>query len=494
MGRLTTGGTAVFLAIGGFLFGYDSGIIASTIVQPYFTDYMGTPNSAETGGIVSSFTGGAVLGAASISYLADRLGRKKTVFVGAVISVIGCALQGGAVNLAMVAVGRAIAGVAVGQLSSIVPMYCAEIATAQDRGKLSGLLQLMLSWGFFVAQWLGYGCFHVNSDFQWRFPLAFQVVPGLIMAGGVWFLQESPRWLMEHDRHDEAKIVLQKLHSTGHNDDFLQLEFEEIRDTIVAEKEVATVSWKQLLAKPSWRKRLFLGCGIQAFGQLSGINVINYYGNEIYKLLGIDTATSLKIVGISGALSIVYCVIGLWLLDRVGRIKPMIVATAGCALALLVNSVLSQYYVAGNEETTNPNGNALRAMVAMNFVFSFFFTMIGIITWVYPAEIFSTEIRARGNSLSTMSNWILNLIFAQFSPIALASVGFRYFYVFFVFNLCAVICYIFLYPETAGRTLEQMDELFGDQLVPHALENPEKARAVMMERFGSASETRQVVS
>ncbi|KAK3656779.1 hypothetical protein LTR56_002760 [Elasticomyces elasticus] len=171
----------------------------------------------------------------------------------------------------------------------------------------------------------------------------------------------------------------------------------------------------------------------------------------------------------------------------------MIVATAGCALALLVNSVLSQYYVAGNEETTNPNGNALRAMVAMNFPFSFFFTMIGIITWVYPAEIFSTEIRARGNSLSTMSNWILNLIFAQFSPTALASVGFRYFYAFFVFNLCAVICYIFLYPETAGRTLEQMDELFGDQLVPHALENPEKARAVMMERFGSVSETRQAV-
>ncbi|KAK5680159.1 hypothetical protein LTS10_007086 [Elasticomyces elasticus] len=266
------------------------------------------------------------------------------------------------------------------------------------------------------------------------------------MAGGVWFLQESPRWLTEHDRHDEAKIVLQKLHSTGQNDDFLQLEFEEIRDTIVAEKEVATVSWKQLLAKPSWRKRLFLGCGIQAFGQLSGINVINYYGNEIYKLLGIDTATSLKIVGISGALSIVYRVIGLWLLDRVGRIKPMIVATAGCALALLVNSVLSQYYVAGNEETTNPNGNALRAMVAMNFV------------------------------------------------TALASVGFRYFYAFFVFNLCAVVCYIFLYPETAGRTLEQMDELFGDQLVPHSLENPEKAKAVMMEWFGDGSETRQVVS
>ncbi|KAK3072855.1 hypothetical protein LTR53_006041 [Teratosphaeriaceae sp. CCFEE 6253] len=472
MGRLSTGGAAVFLAIGGFLFGYDSGIISSTIVQPYFTQYMGTPTAAQTGGIVSSFTGGAVLGAASISYLADRLGRKRTVFVGAVISVIGCALQGGAVNLAMVAVGRAIAGMAVGLLSSIVPMYCAEIATAQDRGKLSGLLQFMLSWGFFVAQWLGYGCFNVNSDFQWRFPLSFQVVPGLVMAIGVWFMQESPRWLMERDRHDEAKVVLQKLHSNGHNEDFLQLEFEEIRDTIVAEKQ-----------------RLVLGCGIQAFGQLSGINVINYYGNVIYKLLGIDTGTSLKIVGISGALSIIYCVIGLWLLDRVGRVKPMIVATTGCGLALLVNSVLSQYYVAGDKATgADPNENALRAMVAMNFVFSFFFTMIGIITWVYPAEIFSTEIRARGNSLSTMSNWILNLIFAQFSPTALKNVGFRYFYAFFVFNICAVACYVFFYPETKGRTLEQMDELFGDQLVPHALQEPEKARAIMLERLDIGNE------
>lgn len=203
------------------------------------------------------------------------------------------------------------------------------------------------------------------------------------MAIGIWFMHESPRWLMEKDRHDEARTVLRKLHGNGQNDDFLDLEFEEIRDTIVAEKAVQIVSWKGLFAKASWRKRIVLGCGVQAFGQLSGINVINYYGNEIYNLLGIDTGTSLKIVGISGALSIVYCATGLWLLDRVGRVKPLMVASAGCALSLLVNAVLSQYYVANHHGVDGSNENALRAMVAMNFVFSFFFTMIGIITWVY---------------------------------------------------------------------------------------------------------------
>lgn len=274
MGRLRTGGTAVFLAIGGFLFGYDSGIISSTIAQPYFVEYMGTPSESEKGGIVSSFTGGAILGALSVSYLADKLGRRKSVFVGAVISCLGCALQGGAVNIPMIIAGRFIAGISVGLLSAIVPMYCSEIATSEDRGKLSGLLQFMLSWGFFIAQWLGYGCFQVNSPFQWRFPLSFQVVPGLIMACGIWFLSESPRWLCEKERYEEAQNVLTRLHGTGNNQEFLELEFLEIRDTIIAEKAISVKSWKEMVSRPSWRKRLFLGMGIQAFGQLSGINVM----------------------------------------------------------------------------------------------------------------------------------------------------------------------------------------------------------------------------
>jgi len=152
-------------------------------------------------------------------------------------------------------------------------MYCSEIATSEDRGKLSGLLQFILSWGFFVAQWLGYGCLQVDSPFQWRFPLAFQIVPGLVKAAGVWLMPESPRWLVEKDRYDDALQVLNKLHSTGDNQDFIDLEFREIRDTIVAEKSVAVRSWKKIISRPSWRRCLFLGMGVQACGQFSGINV-----------------------------------------------------------------------------------------------------------------------------------------------------------------------------------------------------------------------------
>lgn len=117
-----------------------------------------------------------------------------------------------------------------------------------------------------------------------RFPLSFQVVPGLIMACGIWFLCESPRWLIEKDRLEEARLVLEKLHSTGDNEEFLDLEFREIRDTIVADKTRAQMTWKGLLAKPTWRRRLFLGCGVQAFGQLSGVNVSAQITNTIRPL------------------------------------------------------------------------------------------------------------------------------------------------------------------------------------------------------------------
>lgn len=286
---------------------------------------------------------------------------------------------------------------------------------------------------------------------------------------------------MEKDRHEEAMQSLKKLRK-GHDDDTIDLEFREIRDVIIADRALGNISWMSIITKPTWRKRLLLGCGVQAFGPLSGINVINYYGPRIYNILGISTRESLLIIGISGALSIVWCTIGLALLDKVGRVKPLLVSAAGLAAALLVNAVQGQLF--------NPSNTAqLRSMVAMNFAFSFFYTPLGIISWVYPAEIFPVEVRALGNAITTFTNWVVNLIFAQFSPQALSAIEFRYFYVFFVFNVIAFLCYWFFYPETKGRTLEQMDELFGDQLVPHALQDPAAAAAAVEKDIAVRSES-----
>jgi MFS family permease len=154
------------LTIPGFLFGYDSGIITSTIGQTQFIKYFSNPSDTVTGGIVSAFQGGAILGTIINIFTGDRLGRKWSVFTGACISCFGCALQAGAVNMVMLIIGRFIAGAAVGMLTSVIPMYAGEIAESSSRGMMSGLLQWMLSWGFLVAQWLGYGCSFNETEFQ----------------------------------------------------------------------------------------------------------------------------------------------------------------------------------------------------------------------------------------------------------------------------------------------------------------------------------------
>lgn len=170
MGRKTTIFSGVFLALGGFLFGYDSGIITSTIALPSFVSYFNEPSDTVTGGIVSAFQGGAILGTIINMFGANWAGRRRTIFAGSVVSCLGAALQAGAVNMEMVIIGRFIGGVAVGMLTATIPMYAGELAEAKYRGILSGLLQWMLSWGFLVAQWVGYGCSFVTSDFSCKFP------------------------------------------------------------------------------------------------------------------------------------------------------------------------------------------------------------------------------------------------------------------------------------------------------------------------------------
>ncbi|KAL2882608.1 hypothetical protein SGCOL_001810 [Colletotrichum sp. CLE4] len=402
MGRHVTLWSAAFLATGGFLFGFDSGIITSTIALQTFKSYF-NPSDAVAAGIVSSFQGGAILGTIINMICSNWLGRRNTVFLGSLISIMGSALQAGSENLVALIVGRFVGGTAVG-----------------------------------------------------RFPLAFQCIPGVVIATGIYFLEESPRWLVEKGRYAEARRSLDKLR-VGVDEKAVDVEYNEIRHAVRTQSALRENGnlWKAIITKPSWRKRLLLGCGVQAFSPLSGINVINYFGPRIYELLGIGTQTSLMIIGINGALGIIYNTIGLWMLDRIGRVRPLIASAVGLAAALLVNAVQFQYL-------DRSNADQLRSMVAMNFVFGFFFTPLGIISWVYPAEIFPLEIRALGNALTTFTNWTINLILVSFSPQALTAVGFKFFYVFFVFNVIAALCYYFFYPETSGRTLEQMDELFGD--------------------------------
>lgn len=229
----------------------------------------------------------------------DRFGRKGTIQIGAAIATLGGVLQCAAMNLPMILVGRIISGWAVGLMSMSVPVYLAECAHPKVRGMIVGITQQMIGVGFIVSTWVGYGSRHTSdaSSFQWRFPLAFQIIPSVFLLVGLIWLPESPRFLVEKDRDEEGMKILRKLHYDGSNDAWIQNEYNEIRATLSAEKAITAPGWAVMFKVPLWRKRLLLGVLIQVFTQLTGISELKmtpyvYFANHLTLTMRSQTSSA----------------------------------------------------------------------------------------------------------------------------------------------------------------------------------------------------------
>ncbi|KAF2147822.1 putative MFS sugar transporter [Myriangium duriaei CBS 260.36] len=488
MGKYYNFWLCLFAGSGSFLFGYDSGVMTDVIASPNFLSYFNTDSSsAIIGAINSTFSGGAVFGALQGGFTMDRFGRKKTVQIGALIAAVGAILQCAAQNLAMILVGRIISGWAVGLLSMSVPVYQAECSIPSIRGLLVGLTQQMIGVGFIVSTWIGYGCHHApdSSSVQWRFPLAFQIIPSLALLLGLFVLPESPRWLIEKDRNEEALAVLNKLHYNGSNEDWIQQEYGEIRATITAEKSVTAQTWGIMFTVPQWRKRLILGTLIQVFTQLTGINVIGYYQTILYESLGITGNRSVLVAGIYNVVGpIANAIFIFFILDRVGRKKPLLFGSVAITISLICEAVINQQNQNGNRHGLSVAGVFFLFLVSVIFSLSF-----GPISWVFMSEIMPMQIRGRGNAFATgIGNWLVSTLFAQVSPIAYGHISWRYYFVFIAFNIVVTIPTIFFFfPETNKLSLEEIDLLFGERALgtlPNELDEKDIDEAI---RSGSVT-------
>ncbi|GFZ51180.1 hypothetical protein JCM24511_08938 [Saitozyma sp. JCM 24511] len=455
---------AIFAAIGSFLFGYDSGIISSVISSSYteFQAYMNYPSDNVTGAIVSVFAGGAFFGALLAGRTADWIGRKRTIQLGSIIAIIGCTLQTAAINVAMLIVGRFVAGFSIGVLSMIVPMYQAEISPPHARGLLSGMTQWMISWGFFIANWIGYGCGYLKSTAQFRLPLGIQIVPAVLLLFGMFLLPYSPRWLAMKGRHEEGRATLIKLHGGRRNASIsaVEAEYAEILTQIEWEKEnLSSNYWDLIKNKPNLH-RTVCGCLVQAMCQWTGVNVNNYFGPTIYSALGYTGHTTLMINALQSAWGLVVTFIFIsFVVDRWGRRQPLILGALLLAGCMAMEAGTSSHFA--NSEYHNSSMGI--AGVAAVFLFSWFFSFsFGPVSWIYQSEIFPMNLRALGTSVSTASNWLNNVIIAQITPYGFSSLSWKYFFVYTATNLSnCVICYL-LFPETKNKTLEEIGLLFGD--------------------------------
>ncbi|CAI6339396.1 unnamed protein product [Periconia digitata] len=450
---------AIFVGIGSLLWGYDSGVFGTAQAQDYFSEFF-HPSTPILGAIISTYTVGGAIGCLFSWPIGNKYGRRGTMAIGAIVSIIGCTLQTAAQEIGMLITGRLIAGLAVGIIYFAIPQYQSEIAPPEHRGSIVGLHAQFIGTGYALSNWVGFGVYYAKGQFTYRFPVGLQIVWGMILLIGSYFLPESPRFLIESGETERAYEIMKNFRKKGH-EEFVKKEFVQMRDQIVWEKENEESSILAIIRKPSYRKRLILGCFVHIAQQITGASAINYYQTIMYKSLGVQGATVLALAGVWGTigpLANLFCLA--FIIDRVKRRKMLIWGSIGLSVDIALVMMFVAVY--GGSSNKVANGFGIFFLLLFGIIFS--------VSWnsgcpLYCTEIFPTQIRSTGGAISTFWSFIIQIILAQASPTALLNVGWRYYIFFLVMNLStALAVYLFL-PETFGKSLEEINEVFGDSFV-----------------------------
>ncbi|KXG46091.1 Major facilitator superfamily domain, general substrate transporter [Penicillium griseofulvum] len=502
-------GVASFSTLGGLLFGYDQGVISGVITMESFgARYPRVfAESGFKGWFVSTLLIAAWAGSLINGPIADRFGRKMSINLAVVVFVIGSILQCAAMNVPMLFAGRAIAGLAVGQLTMVVPLYISEVSIPDIRGGLVVLQQLSVTIGILISYWIDYGTNYIGgtrcapdipysggtsskpvfdpyhdvpaggctgqSEVSWRLPLALQIVPAVILGVGMLFFPDSPRWLLMKERDDDSLHALSRLRRQDRDSPVLLNEYLEIKASIMLENSFAKDNFPNLsgfklhiaqymsfLTNWSRFRRLAIGCIVMFFQQFMGCNAMIYYAPTIFAQLGLDGNTSsLLATGVYGIVNCLSTLPALIFIDKVGR-RPLLMAGAAgtCISLVIVGGILGGF---GSSLVSNKAAGwvGIAFIYIYDINFSYSFAPIG---WVLPSEIFNLSIRSKAISITTSATWMCNFIIGLVTPDMLESITYGTYIFFAAFCLLAFAFTFFCIPETRGKTLEDMDLIFGD--------------------------------
>lgn len=411
--------------------------------------------STHQGIAVASYNLGCFIGAVITIFIGNPLGRKKMIMLGTSVMLIGAILQASAFTLDHFIIGRIITGLGNGGNTSTVPTWQSETSHAHKRGKLVMVEGALITGGIMISYWIDLGLSFAPGSVAWRFPLAFQIVFCIFILAFIWALPESPRWLILKGREDEAREVLAALNDVDVKDKVINSEFNEIKDTVL---EMSKGSFADLFTMTKDRNlhRTLLAYINQMFQQISGINLITYYAAVIYSKLGMSSFMARLLAALNGTEYFLASWPAVFLVERVGRRKLMLFGAAGQAATMAILAGVNSE----SERDSNNKAAAIAGIVFL-FVFNSFFAVgwLGM-TWLYPAEIVPLRIRAPANALSTSGNWIFNFMVVMITPVAFDTIGYQTYIIFAVINAFMVPSVYFFYPETAYRSLEEMDSIF----------------------------------
>ncbi|KAK7520918.1 hexose carrier protein [Phyllosticta citriasiana] len=446
---------------GFLLFGYDQGVMSGIIAADPFNDYFPETKDDKTyqGFVTAIYEVGCLFGAVLMLMVGDKLGRKKGIITGALIMIFGVIIQISAVKghkaTAQFIIGRTITGFGNGMNTSTIPTYQAECSKGTNRGLLICIEGGVIAFGTMIAYWIDYGCSYGSQDLSWRFPIAFQVLFGLLVAIFMVGLPESPRFLLTKDRHEEAMRVLAALNGTSVDDDETKLQASVIMESIRASGHAGgNTTYADLLTggKTQHCRRMLIGSSAQLFQQIGGCNAVIYYFPILFED-SIDETKNMSLL-LGGVNMIVYSIFATsswFLIERAGRRKLFLVGTVGqCLSMVLVFACL----IPGGPE------NAKGSAVGLFTYIAFFGATWLPLPWLYPAEINPLKTRAKANAVSTITNWTFNFLIVMVTPVMLDNIKWGTYLFFAVVNACFFPVIYFFYPETRGRTLEEIDIIF----------------------------------
>jgi sugar porter (SP) family MFS transporter len=423
-------------ALGGLLFGYDTGVISAALL--YIAPEFGLTSETKQV-VVAALLLGAVVGALGGGTVVDRLGRRRTlVLVSAVFTVaaLGCSAATDAITLIA---ARVVLGLAIGTSSLVVPTYIAEIAPPAVRGRLVSMNQLMITIGIFISYLVGYAFADVQG---WRWMLGLAAVPSAVMLAGLFFLDESPRWLLSRERTDEARAVLLRSRSP----EAAEAELDEMAEAM---REESRFSYRDLF-RPKLRPAVLLGIAVAATNQLVGVNAVIYYAPTILNQAGMGKSASiLSSVGI-GAVNVLFTALALALVDRVGR-RPLLIG--GTAVVVVILFGLGGVYLL-------PSVQGLGSILTIGLMLyeAAFAASLGIGIWLVNSEIFPTGVRGKASSAGTVTHWGLDfLVSISVLTIIQAMTETGLFWLYGVLGVLGLLYLAVKLPETKGRSLEDIE-------------------------------------
>jgi len=451
---------SVVATIGGFLFGFDSGVINGTVdgLKTAFAS-----NSIGTGFNVASMLLGCAVGAFFAGTLADKLGRRTILIIASLLftlSAWGSGIAGGSVEFV---VFRVIGGLAVGAASVLAPAYISEVAPARYRGRLSSIQQIAIISGLFfaflsnyvIARWAGSSTDQFAWGYEaWRWMFWIELIPAITFFFALLLIPESPRFLVASRKKDRALAVLARLMG----DDEARTKLAEIDASLASDHHRPRL--KDIIdTRYGVRPIVWIGIGLATFQQLVGINVVFYYGAVLWQSAGFSESDALLINVISGAVSIGACLVATFLIDRIGRRPLLMTGSIGMAMTLGTMAIVFATALVQQGGNLNLTGSAgLIALVAANLYVIFFNMSWGPVMWVMLGEMFPNQIRGSGLAVSGLAQWGTNFIITMTFPILLAGIGLGGAYgLYAVFAVISIVFIARFVYETKGIELENME-------------------------------------